>query len=122
MAKKTGMIVREGYTLSCSQVDGEIVIPKAKDVVKHIRNTAKMDEVAREVLEKTRDRIQFMVDNGFEFDEFYYSTNKISKVLLTEVMEAWCKYMVWKGYKASAYLEDDEYVLQISVENIKEEK
>lgn len=122
MAKKTGMIVREGYTLSCAQVDGEIVIPKAKDVVKHIRNTAKMDEVAKEVLEKTRDRIQFMVDNGFEFDEFYYSTNKISNVLLTEVMEAWCKYMEWKGYKASAYLEDDEYVLQISVENIKEEK
>ena len=122
MAKKTDMIVREGYTFSCSQVDGEIVIPKAKDVVKHIRNTAKMDEVAKEVLEKTRDRIQFMVDNGFEFDEFYYSTNKISKVLLTEVMEAWCKYMVWKGYKASVYLEDDEYVLQISVENIKEDK
>lgn len=122
MAKKTGMIVREGYTFSCAQVDGEIVIPKAKDVVKHIRNTAKMDEVAKEVLEKTRDRIQFMVDNGFEFDEFYYSTNKISNVLLTEVMEAWCKYMEWKGYKASAYLEDDEYVLQISVENIKEDK
>ena len=103
--KKT--IKREHYTFSYNNIIQNIDIPNAKEIAKLSNETKKMDEIGRELLKETYERLQFAVENGKDDDEIFFHTKEIglSKFAVGQVIRAWREYMKNRGYKTHASLE-----------------
>ena len=110
-----GDIYRDIYHFSCQQVDGDIDIPKAETVAKKIKETQKMDEVARSLLIRTRDVIQDMINNGDESEEIGFYEESLSKSINHLIAKEWVSYMENLGYEALEYFECEKYWLEFSV-------
>ena len=113
----TSKITRNIYYFSCQSVDGKIRIPEAKEIKKQIKETALMDTMARKILLETRDKLQYMVNNGdFHSHEIYFYEKELTKKANLTIAKEWKKYMEELGYEAHFFFEDTVYCLGFSIE------